>query len=397
VPVGFSGKLARALGRRGTVRTPDADETQPVVVRGREFLMFESIEDASNRDYSPFGLQSRLRGVLDAIHIPARMRSPRASSSAPRAHTAKPTNEPIARPVGDSSAKPARAARARRKSTRRAAARTPEVKLTATAAARGEAFLMFESARDASNYDYSRLGERDRLRSFLDAIYIPQRLRSSIDLGSAPRTKSGNRTNELVVGWDRAESDETIRRWRNWVVVRRARAYKKAIGFRNAAIMATAFLLLVCLGLGLQRTAKTGGSAKSNRISATIVSESKPVPKISPPEIDRDDLGQVVEVRASDPSSVLLGYCGSNRDGLCEPIELAWSDPPHPRVRFGVYRSFLDLRAIEIRRDPLTRQWVAGTGRGPIQDFLTDVRRMSIKRVPVDASAWPAAQSVTER
>jgi hypothetical protein len=80
---------------------------------------------------------------------------------------------------------------------------------------------------------------------------------------------------------------------------------------------------------------------------------------------------------------VLRGYCKHEPGQLCEPVELAWSDPPQPLLRFGVYRAFDDLRAIEIRHDPMTREWVAGDGRREIGRFLAHTLRMGNVRVPV--------------
>jgi len=149
------------------------------------------------------------------------------------------------------------------------------------------------------------------------------------------------------------------------------------------------FVLLVCCGVALQkatRNVKDLPTSRSYSVASTRPSE-KHSPAALPPVIERDETGQVVSVSASDPRSVLLGFCKVMTHGMCEPVELAWSDPPHPQVRYGVFRSFYDMRAIEIRRDPRTDQWSAGDGRGPIGAFLEQGRPMSRHRVPVETGS----------
>ena len=67
----------------------------------------------------------------------------------------------------------------------------------------------------------------------------------------------------------------------------------------------------------------------------------------------------------------------------CAPVELAWSEPPHPHLRLGLYRNEVTTRAIQIRRDPATRQWVAGDGHETIDDFLASSLRMGGNRLRV--------------
>jgi len=264
---------------------------------------------------------------------------------------------------------------------------TPERR--AIVCSRGEEFFMFETPADARAFDYDTHEESNRLVRFLNALYIPQGLRGPGELLDLPRTKAGNRANAVTLGWDRAEAGHAIHRLRSWIVVRRRDAEEKALTFRNAVALATMFVLLVCCGLALQKATRKDKDAPTSRgySVASTRSPEKRAPVTRPPVIERDETGQVVSVSASDPRSVLLGFCKVMTTGMCEPVELAWSDPPHPQVRYGVFRSFYDMRAIEIRRDPRTNQWSAGDGRGPIADFLTQVRSMSTHRIPVETGS----------
>jgi hypothetical protein len=80
---------------------------------------------------------------------------------------------------------------------------------------------------------------------------------------------------------------------------------------------------------------------------------------------------------------VLYGFCSVRAGSLCEPVELAWTEPRHPEVRIGVFRAFYDLRAIRIRRDRVSGQWVAGTGFSPVHDSVVQGMRLSSARTPI--------------
>lgn len=252
---------------------------------------------------------------------------------------------------------------------------------------RGANFLMFEDAEQVSRYDFSKLGGLRKLTNFLDALYIPQRLHARQFLDTI-RDRAGNRSNEVAVGWDHAEADEVLERWRKWVYVRRSKAERPPQLMAGMAL-AAAILVCVLVGLGVQRAGGTGKrGATASRFQMTSVrggtTAAAPVaPPASEPRVERDEQGRLVEIRGADPRSVLRGYCKHEPGQLCEPVELAWSDPPQPLLRFGVYRAFDDLRAIEIRHDPMTREWVAGDGRREIGRFLAHTLRMGNVRVPV--------------
>ena len=116
-------------------------------------------------------------------------------------------------------------------------------------------------------------------------------------------------------------------------------------------------------------------SETDSRPGATLADDS---------EVKHNELGQVVEVRAADPRSVLFGYCTAMTDKLCDPVELALTDPPHPQLRLGIYRGLHDMQAIRIRRDPVSGQWVAGDGTREIHAYLARSLRMTGDRLIVE-------------
>jgi len=255
----------------------------------------------------------------------------------------------------------------------------------------GADYAVFDSPGEVAEFDFDKLEETTTFRNFLDALYIPERLLSAFDLFPTARTRTGNRANDTSLGWDSAASDDNIKRWRKWVYVRRHKEDTRILSMTNAIALGFGFALCVMIGVGLQHLA----NSKNKRVEASqfqmtsargSANDEAPVRYVPPPpEIVRDEDGQVVEIRASDPGAVLTGFCQSSSEGLCEPVELAWSDPPHAEKRFGIYRSFYDLRAIEIRRDPSTRKWVAGNGRNTIDDYLAHELRMSGRRLAIRA------------
>ena len=64
---------------------------------------------------------------------------------------------------------------------------------------------------------------------FMDAIYIPQRLRDPGELTDVPRDKPGNRTNEVTHGWDRAADEHAQKKVRRWIKLRETKAYKATL------------------------------------------------------------------------------------------------------------------------------------------------------------------------
>jgi hypothetical protein len=253
----------------------------------------------------------------------------------------------------------------------------------------GPDFVMFESCEDARDFDHEELAEARSLNAFLDALHTPKRSKDPLSLVQLPRTKAGNRVNPVTLEWDRVDAGHTIHRWRKWIHIRRREAQDQILGFRNALVLATIFALFLCCGMRLQRSVRTRNELPPP-LSINVASTATPgkhSPQLAPPLIERDEFGTLVEVRASDPRSVLLGFCQGMTSEMCEPMELAWSDPPHPQIRIGLFRSFYDIRAIEIRRDPRTHQWRAGDGSLRVDDFLAHSRRMSSNRIPVEL-AW---------
>jgi len=231
--------------------------------------------------------------------------------------------------------------------------------------------------------------ERQNCLDFLDALYIPERL----GIASAPRPtlrcKAGNRANVLVVALERAETRARSMRWAKLLFLD-TRKDEHWTGFlRSLVAMSALFVVTVLLGLGLQHPAEDRApSPKTFSMTPTAQGPSRAnAPQGSAPaeqaEVLQNDLGQVIEVRASDPGAVLVGFCRTMMIMACDPVELAWSDPPNPRLRLGVYHSEFTKRAIQIRRLPGSRQWVAGDGQRRIENFPASSLRLSGDRLRV--------------
>lgn len=87
-------------------------------------------------------------------------------------------------------------------------------------------------------------------------------------------------------------------------------------------------------------------------------------------ETHLDGQGELVQVSASDPQSVLLAFCNVGRGAyLRDPLGLVKAPPPERGTLLGVFRDHEDLsvpRAIRIWRDPRSQRWFAGDGKAPI-------------------------------
>lgn len=252
----------------------------------------------------------------------------------------------------------------------------------------GRDFAMFASQRDVESYDFSKLGITRLKLSFLEAISFPKNRQTPLTMLMSCRTSVGNRTNETDHGWSVARSRHVAERMRRWIVIRRQEYARQTLTVRNAIALAIGMLLFVVVGVGLQKSTEAPRKVPTRR-QASFNPTPSPArsPQISvrlPPQAVRNDEGQVVEVRASDPGQVLIGYCEASTETVCDPVELAWSDPPHASVRFGVFRGFYDLRAIKIRQDPRTRQWIAGGDGEHIDDFLATTLRLGAQRIPIE-------------
>jgi hypothetical protein len=228
--------------------------------------------------------------------------------------------------------------------------------------------------------------------SFLDALYIPQRLRIAPELLWSLRCKAGNRANAIAVTWERAETRARSLRWVNLLVLPQRKDEHWTAFLRS--LLVTSALLSVSLlgGLELQGALDPPEhrtpAPKAFSMTSSVQRPSRTTAPHEPvmahrAEVLQNDLGQVVEVRASDPGAVLVGFCRTMMVTACDPVELAWSEPPHPQLRLGVYHDEFTKRAIQIRRNPTTRQWVAGDGQQAIENFLASSLRMSDDRLRV--------------
>ncbi|MCP3978311.1 MAG: hypothetical protein GY716_03125 [bacterium] len=106
-------------------------------------------------------------------------------------------------------------------------------------------------------------------------------------------------------------------------------------------------------------------------IETKVAGESSPSPvarRVSLTAVERNDAGQMIEVRGPDPIAVLVAFC-ENRGGDLEPLEVTETKPQLGHARLGVFRDPERLQhslAIWMRRDRRTGRWVAGDGRGEI-------------------------------
>jgi hypothetical protein len=172
------------------------------------------------------------------------------------------------------------------------------------------------------------------------------------------------------------------------VLLLRRREDEDLVVFFGECLLASAVLALALMaGLGVQLALTPEDVARAmppkeialvkERQSLSVAESSHRLASTGNWEVTRNDLGQVVQVRAADPQSVLVGYCRVAATKLCDPVELAMSDPPHAQLRLGIFRGLYDMRAIRIRRDPRTGRWVAGDGKHEIHDYLARSLRMS--------------------
>jgi hypothetical protein len=238
----------------------------------------------------------------------------------------------------------------------------------------------------------NRTDRHKKCADFLHALYIPERLRGTAALWPTLRCKAGNRANVLAVARERAEAKARSLYWAKLLILRE-RVDEHWTSFLRSLVAVSALLVVsFFIGLGLQGALNTPERRtpppKAFSMTSTVKGRSTANASMGPiaaetVKVRQNDLGQVVEVRASDPGSVLVGFCQTMMITACDPVELAWSEPPHPHLRFGLYRNEVTTRAIQIRRDPGTRQWVAGDGREAIDDFLASSLRISADRLRV--------------
>jgi len=269
------------------------------------------------------------------------------------------------------------------------AAAQRDASIVAAPPQRGHDFLMFEDSEQLADFDFNQLEETieglDQQSRFLSALSFPKRLRATV-LTTGPRCALGNRYNDVAHGLYLASSEYFDTRLQEWRRTRERQAYRQSLEFRYRMALAIMFLLFVWIGIGVQRAAISHVQSKSPTVYS-MTSTARPVrARVAiAPEIKKDDAGRLLQVRAADPKSAVIGFCQNAPGVMCEPFELAWSDPRHADLRYGIFRSFHDLRAIEIVRDRRTRQWVVGDNQQPVNDFLAHTRRMSRERIPLDS------------
>jgi hypothetical protein len=245
--------------------------------------------------------------------------------------------------------------------------------------------------------DADPFGERSAVTRFLDALYIPEQLRHPLSLVPTLRSKAGNRTNLTAVASEIATAKKKSILWSKVLLVRRREDDDLTIFLGDCLVVSAMLALVFLVGLGARRALMPEDVAKvatpkvfsmvAKRQSLAAADSSRRPALIDDSEVRRNDLGQVVEVRAADPGSVLAGYCRAIAAKVCDPVELAMSDPPHPQLRFGIYRGLYEMRAIRIRRDARSGRWIAGDGKREIHDYLAQSLRMSGNRLLVEDPA----------
>jgi hypothetical protein len=237
-----------------------------------------------------------------------------------------------------------------------------------------------------------RSDERAKTTDFLEALYIPQQLRVAPEILSSPRCKVGNRSNLLTVALERAEARARSLKWAKLLFLHERKEEPWTGFLRSVAAVSGLLVAALFIGLGVRgepgpqkdRTASpTAFSvAPPMRHPSTAIGPRRPTPA-EQTKVLQNDLGQVVEVRASDPGAVLVNFCSTMVVMACDPVELAWSAPPNPHLRLGLYHSDFTMRAIQIRRVPGSREWVAGDGQQAIASFPAGSLRLSEDRLPL--------------
>lgn len=98
------------------------------------------------------------------------------------------------------------------------------------------------------------------------------------------------------------------------------------------------------------------------------------VAQVGAAQVQRDGLGQLVQIAGPDPASVLDAYCEAAAvNHNLEPVGLMASAHPAPRVRVGLLRKRSNpqnLLAISIRLDRVSERWTAGDGSAPLVAIL---------------------------
>lgn len=231
---------------------------------------------------------------------------------------------------------------------------------------------------------------RAAVSRLLAAVHVPQALQDRLTVPVVARTRTGNRTNLFRVVW--TEADEQKLRLLRMHRLRRLRSRSAPVQSLNLAVVAVTTLLFASLvGGRLSREEAPRPPSGMARFSyVPIAAASVPSPDrdraaatITDVRIEHDPGGEVVALRSSDPRSLLVGYCRVGLSAFCDPVELAYADSPDPEMRYGIFRSFLDLRAIRIRRDRASREWVAGNGLEPIAELEMDRLHLSATRIPL--------------
>jgi hypothetical protein len=234
----------------------------------------------------------------------------------------------------------------------------------------------------------------DAVTRFLDGLYIPEKLRNPLSLVPTLRSRSGNRTNVKAVASERFEDEKKAIQWTKVLMVRRREDDDLTVFFGNCMVVSAMLALLFLSGLGVRKalTPEDVANVTNPKVFSMVSkrerlseADSRSRPTLADDsEVKHNELGQIVEVRAADPRSVLFTYCRAVTVELCDPVELALTDPPHPQLRLGIYRGLHDMQAIRIRRDATSGQWVAGDGTREIHAYLARSLRMSGDRLIVE-------------
>jgi len=138
-------------------------------------------------------------------------------------------------------------------------------------------------------------------------------------------------------------------------------------------LVIAAFLLRLVYGGDAPPPAPLPAPARdaSREIPATQGAPAAPVPVPKAAiEFKTESSGRLAEISAPDPRHALLAFCAHPANGgKLTPLALAQALPQNGGERLGIVRDMDDLsslKAVKIRRDGRTHQWVIGDASRPI-------------------------------
>jgi hypothetical protein len=121
----------------------------------------------------------------------------------------------------------------------------------------------------------------------------------------------------------------------------------------------------------VSRAARTAAVTPTPAVAETTPAQQKARALSRATRVRANDEGELIQVVGPDPGSVLSSYCKAVSGFLgVEPLHVRATVPTFRDARLGVFQDYENggvPRAIRIRRDAKSGQWVAGSGKAPIQ------------------------------